>query len=100
MYASDTLPIFITRQPYKQPEQSFIPDDDMTAFTRSIIDSLPVFDVKLKQIIEAQNEDEICKKIKQYCLEEWQDKHQIPSILKPYWNERGELSINQNVVLK
>ena len=90
----------MTRQPYKQPEQSLIPDDDMTAFIGSIVDTLPVSDVKLKQIIEAQDEDEICKQIKQYCLEEWPDKHQLPSILKPYWNERGELPVNQNVILK
>ena len=72
----------------------------MTAFIGSIIDTLPVFDVKLKQIIEAQDEDEICKQVKQYCLEEWPDKHQLPSILKPSWNERGELSVNQNIILK
>ena len=91
---SDTLSRLIARQPHKQPEQSLIPDDDMTAFVGSIIDTLPVSDVKLKQIIEAQDEDEICKQIKQYCLEKWPDKHQLPSILKPYWNERGELSVN------
>ena len=67
MYTSDALSRLIARQPYKQPEQSLIPDDDMKAFIGSIIDALPVSDVKLKQIIEAQDEDEICKQIKQYC---------------------------------
>ena len=100
MYTRDTLSRLIARQHYKQPEQSLIPDDDMTAFIGSIIDRLPVSDVKLKQIIEVQDDDEICKRIKQYCLEQWPDKHQLPSILKPYWNERGELSVNQNVILK
>ena len=101
MYTSDTLSRLTARQPYKQPGQSWIPDDDMPAFIGSIIvDTLPVSDVRLKQITEAQDDDEICKRIKQYCLEERPDKHQLPSILKPYWNERGELSANQNVILK
>ena len=88
MYTSDTLSRLIARQSDTQPEQNLIPDDDMTAFVGSIIDTLPVSDVKLKQIIEAQDEDEICKQIKQYCSEEWPDKHPLPSILKPYWNGR------------
>ena len=100
MHTSDTLSRLIARQPYKQPEQSFIPDDDMTAFTGSIINTMSVSDVKLKQIIEEQDKADICKQIKQHCLEEWQDKHQNPSILKPYWHERGELRVNQDVILK
>ena len=95
MYTSDTLSRLITRQPHKQPEQNLIPDDDMTAFIGSIINTLPVSDVKL--IIEAQDEDKICKQIKQYCSEEWPDKPQHPSILKPYRNETGELSVNQEL---
>ena len=70
IYTSDTLSRLIARQPYKQPEQSLIPDDDMTIFIGSIIDTLPVSDVKLKQIIEAQDDDETCKRIKLYCFEE------------------------------
>ena len=63
MYTSGTLSRLIARQPYKQPARSLIPDD-MTAFIGNIIDTLPVFDVKLKQqIIKAQNDNEICKQI-------------------------------------
>ena len=72
----------------------------MTALIGSVIDTLLVSYVKLKQIIETQDEDEICKQFKQYCLEEWPGKHQRPSVLKPCWNERGELSVNRNVILK
>ena len=84
MYKSDTLSRLIARQHYRQPEQGLIPDDDMTAFIGSIMDTLLVSDVKLKQVIEAQDDDEICKRIKQYCLEEWPDKHQLQSIVQPY----------------
>ena len=47
-----------------------------------------------------KTEDEICKPIKQYCSDEWPDKYQLPSILKPYWDERGELLVNEDVILK
>ena len=94
------LSILIARQPHMQSGQNLVPDDDMTAFVGSTIDTLPISDFKLNQIIEAQDKDDVCKQIKQYCLEEWPDKHQLPSILKAYWNERGELSVNQDVIFK
>ena len=47
----------------------------MSAFVCSTVDALPVSDIKLKEIIKAQEEDEVCKQIKQYCLEGWPDKN-------------------------
>ena len=100
MYTSDTLSRLQRKQPDSKPEESLIPDQEMSAFVCSIVDALPVSDIKLKQIIEAPEEDEVCKQIRQYCLESWPDKHRIPSSIKPYWSERGETTINQRVILK
>jgi hypothetical protein len=65
----------------------------MDAFFETIIDLLPVLDKKLKEIIEAQEEDEVCEKVKQYCLEGWPDKHVVPDAAKSYWREKGELTV-------
>ena len=65
MYTSDTLSRFQHKQPDSKPEESLIPDQEMSAFVCSIVDALPVPDIKLKQIIEAQEEDEVCKQIRQ-----------------------------------
>ena len=100
MYTSDTLSRLQRKQPDSKPEDSLIPDQEMSAFVCSIVDALSVSDITLKQIIEAQEEDEVCKQIRQYCLEGWPDKHRIPSSSKPYWSERGEITINQRVILK
>ena len=100
MYTSDTLSRLQRKQPDSKPEESLIPDQEMSAFICSIVDALPMSDIKLKQIIEAQEEDEVCKQIRQYCLEGLPDKHRIPSSIKPYWSERGEITINQRVILK
>ena len=100
MYTSDTLSRLQRKQPDSKPEESLIPDQEMSVFVCSIVDALPVSDIKLKQIIEVQEEDEVCKQIRQYCLEGWPDKHRIPSRIKPYWRERGAITINQRVILK
>ena len=57
-------------------------------------------DVKLKQLIDAQDEDEVTKKIKEYCLEGWPEKHQLQSAIRPYWADRGELTIVKGILLK
>ena len=69
IYTSDTLSRLQRRLPDSKPEESLIPDQEMSAFVCSIVDALPVSDIKLKEIIETQEEDEVCKQIKQYCLE-------------------------------
>ena len=55
------------------------------AYVCFILDSLPVLDIKLQQIIDAQDNDEVCKTIKQYCFENWPERHLLPSAIRPYW---------------
>ena len=59
-----------------------------------VIDSLPTSDKK------AQEGDEVCKKIKQYCLEGWPDKHAVPDAVNPYWRERGKMTVVQGLIMK
>ena len=41
-----------------------VPDGGMNIFVDSVLDSLPVADVKLMEIKEAQDEDSVCQQIK------------------------------------
>ncbi|CAB3997437.1 Hypothetical predicted protein, partial [Paramuricea clavata] len=98
MYTSDALSRLL--KPFTKPDCCTVPEDDMNAFVETVINSLPVSDKKLKEIIEAQEEDEVCKKVKQYCLEGWPDKHMVPDAVKSYWRERGELTVVQSLIMK
>ena len=107
MYRSNIL----SRQlSYKNTEKSMIHDEEMVPFLDIIIDSLPVADVKLHQIIAAQAEDSVCSTGKDVVLGTdtlllrwtavhnnlkisvwsfqvgWPDKYKMPASLKPYWN--------------
>ena len=42
----------------------------------------------------------MCKKVKQYCVEGWPDKHMVPDAVKSYWRERGELTVVQSLIMK
>ena len=80
--------------------QPTITDDEMTAHVPSVITGLPASDTRLQQIIEAQEEDPVCREIKTYCSEGWPDKHSVNDAMKPYWSTRGELTVVQNILLK
>ena len=84
MYTSDALSKLI---PKSANSDSPIPEAEMNAFIGTVIDSLPVSDTKLKEIIEAQEDDavmKVCKRIKQYCLKGWPDKHVFPDAIKSH----------------
>ena len=98
MYTSDALSRLL--KPFTKPDCCTVPEDEMNAFVETVMDSLPASDKKLKEIIEAQEEDEVCKKVKQYCLEGWPDKHMVPDAVKSYWRERGELTVVQSLIMK
>ena len=80
--------------------QPTITDDEMTAHVASVITGLPASDTRLQQIIEAQEEDPVCRQITTYCSEGWPDKHSVNDATKPYWSTRGELTVVQNILLK
>ena len=75
-------------------------NEETEAYVCSILDSLPVSDIKLQQIIEVQDNDEVCKTIKQYCFENWPERNLLPSPIRPYWTDRAHLTVVQNVLLK
>ena len=98
MYTSDALSRLVPKP--TNSNVSLVSEVEMNAFIGTVIDSLPVWDTKLKEIIEAQEDDEVCKRVKQYCLEGWPEKHAVADAVKSYWRERGELTVVQNLIMK
>ena len=70
-------------------------DDVITSY-----DALPASNPKLKEIQKAQDENEICKKVKKYCKDQWPDKDHVTPVVKPYWSVQGELTVVDGLLLK
>ena len=98
MYASDMLSRMIPKDETVKKDAEL--ESEINDYIFSVIDAIPVSDVKLKQLIDAQDEDEVTKKIKEYCLEGWPEKHQLQSAIRPHWADRGELTIVEGILLK
>ena len=96
MYTPDTLSRLMKNNTVCKEAAQF--SEETEVYVCSILNSLPVSDVILQQIIEAQDTDEVCRTIKEYCFESWPEKQLIPSAIRPYWIERANLTVVQNVL--
>ena len=63
------------------------------------IPSLPASRSTLDRYRRAQQEDEICSKVMEYCRSKWPDRNSIESPLKPLWKVRGSLTICERRLL-
>jgi len=84
----------------EQAAEPTINEEEMKAHVDSFIQSIPVSDTKLQEMIELQEEDEVCKKLRMFCQEEWPIKDKLTSSLKLYWSERASLAVVNNLLVK
>ena len=83
MYIADALS---RMQAENSNKMATVPEEEMNIYVDSVLDSLPVSHVKLIEIKEAQDEDTVCRQIKNYCMEGWRDKFHLNDALEPYWS--------------
>ena len=95
LVTADTL----SRAPVKSSSsQSF--QEEVNLYVDSVLAQLPASDIRLREIRERQEEDEVCQQIAEYTREGWPDKHRVSSAIKPYWSVRGEISMSHGLLLK
>ena len=66
LYIADA---FSRMQLHNPDMKATVPEDEMNIYVDSILDSLPVSDIKLMEIKGAQEQDPVCKLIKNYWME-------------------------------
>ena len=50
---------------------------DTEMFVNTVMSTLPATECRLTEIRQKQEEDEVCKQLKQYCESGWPNKHQV-----------------------
>ena len=75
-------------------------NQDMSLYVANIIECLPTIERRLDEIRLQQDENEVCRKLKEYCIEGWPDKSQLTTPLKPHWHYRGEITLLHNFLMK
>ena len=74
-------------------------EEEVEAYIRGIVASLPATTYRLHQFREEQARDPICSQVLRFCETTWPDKHQIPQGLIPYWKVRDALTAHKSLLL-
>ena len=85
-------------RPLNQEEEKLT--DDVKAYVDSVIKHLPATEDRLEELRSQQQQDEVTKQLITYCSDGWPEKSHLPTPLKAYWQERGDLTVQQGLLMK
>ena len=75
-------------------------NEEISLYVASVIECLPGTERRLNEIRLQQEEDEVCRKLKEYATDGWPDKSRLSTALRPYWQYRGEITLQHNLLMK
>uniref|UniRef100_A0A1A8V0X7 Gypsy retrotransposon integrase-like protein 1 n=1 Tax=Nothobranchius furzeri TaxID=105023 RepID=A0A1A8V0X7_NOTFU len=73
---------------------------EIDLYAHQVISGLPATEKRLQEIREQQDKDETLKQIKLYCKNGWPDKLKIPGPCFPYHQHAGDLTVENDLLLK
>ena len=87
LITADTLSWAPLRKPLSEADKKL--NKDLGLYVSSVIEGLLASERRLEQIRLQQDDDEVCRKLKESCTEGWHDRTRLHSSLIPNWPERG-----------
>ena len=94
---ADTLSRAPSNEVY-QEEKEF--RAEIQAYVDLVVRNIPTSEPKMLEIKQAQQKDEICQKVIQYCQEGWPDKSLVKGEWKQFFHVASELSIQDGLLLR
>ena len=94
---TDALQSPIVR-PLNQQEEKLT--DDVKAYVDSVIKHLPPTEDRLEELRSQQQQDEFTNQLIAYYSDGWPETSHLPCPLKAYWPERGELTVQEGLLIK
>ena len=75
-------------------------EKEVNAFVNAIIEHLPASEEKLQEILQKQEKDPTCHKIKEYCQNGWPEKSKLKGQLKRYAQFQSDFSFVKGLLLR
>ena len=70
---------------------------DLNLYVAHILESLPA-ERTLEELKLHQQNDEVCRKLFEFCAEAWPDKSKLKNIAK-YWPERASITVQRGLLM-
>ena len=90
LYTADTL----SRAPLEVKHQV-----EETCLIHALINTLPAGQSRLEEYCNAQQQDTVCSKLRNFCEKGWPSKHQVKGELSKYWQQKSRITIVEDLVL-
>ncbi|KAE8737488.1 hypothetical protein FOCC_FOCC017048 [Frankliniella occidentalis] len=79
--------------PTQTPDRDVLTDNEVEFYARAVIADLPVSDVVMAAVREAQTNDPMAQTVLQCVREGWPQPRDVPAILAPFFKHRGSLCV-------
>ena len=73
---------------------------EIQAYVDLVVRNIPTSEPKMLEIKIAQQKDEVCQRVIQYCQEGWPDKSLVKGGLKQFFQVASELSVEDGMLLR
>ena len=91
----------LSRAPTVEPANSAqLPAEEVDAYVRMVVQTLPVTEQKLAEIRSHQEKDSVCQKLAQYCQAGWPEKKELIDGARPFYCVSSELSVQEGVLMR
>ena len=97
MVISDTLSQAPSNEVYQEEKELRA---EIQAYVDLVVRNIPTSEPKMVEIKQAQQKDEICQKVIQYCQEGWPDKSLVKGEWKQFFHFASELSVEDGLLLR
>ena len=96
IYTADAL----SRAPVSEDSQQDESIQETAVFVEQVISHLPATDMRLEQVRCQQQDDEICRQIRQYVNEGWPENGKLKGEIRLYAPVSAEITIQKDLLLR
>ncbi|UYV80871.1 K02A2.6-like [Cordylochernes scorpioides] len=75
-------------------------EEELCAYVQQVVSFVPISDVRVKEIKESQDKDQVIQNIIKYTQEGWPERTNVSMSLSQYWPAKDDFSIENGILLK
>ena len=75
-------------------------NEDLNLYVSHILENFPPTERKVDKLRLHEQNDEVCRKLFEFCTEGWPDKTKLNTLLKPYRSEKATITAQTGLLLK
>ncbi|UYV79867.1 K02A2.6-like [Cordylochernes scorpioides] len=75
-------------------------EEELCAYVQQVVSFMPISDVRVKEIKESQDKDQVIQNIIKYSQEGWPEKTNVSMSESQYWPAKDDFSVENGILLK